>query len=265
MLMKLKNALVVYTHPAIAESKKTLDIAKNILKKYSVHFNLADRDKLKRSQFAGRNLIIAVGGDGTFLRAAQFVENEVMFGVNADTKNKEGFFAEGNKKNFEEKLRKIIKGRFEIIQFPRLEARIDGKKIGTLALNEFYIGPKKGYHGAKYTIQVDGKKERHKSSGILVTTPAGSYAWAKSAYRKIMPLDSKNFQFVVREPYEGKVFRKYKIKHGILRKNDRIKIISEMLDGVIVADSAGKEYGFRNCSIAAITISKKSLNLLKTK
>ena len=263
--MKLKNILVVYTHPAIGESKVSLNSVKKILKKHKIHFNLADRDKLKRSQFAGRDLIIAVGGDGTFLRAAQFVDDEIMFGVNADVRNKEGFFTEGNKKNFEEKLKKIIKGRFKIIRFPRLEACIDGNKILTLALNEFYIGPKKGYHGAKYTIQIGGKKERHKSSGILVTTPAGSYAWAKSAYRRIMPLDSKNFQFVVREPYEGKVFRKYKIKHGILRKNDRIKIISEMLDGVIVADSVGKEYGFRNYSIATITLSKKSLNLLKTK
>src|SRR3989344_1537756 len=263
--MKLNNALIVYTHPATGESKNTLDKVKNILKKNGIRFNLADRDKLRRQQFETRDLIIAVGGDGTFLRAAQFVKNEIIFGVNADVLNKEGFFTEASRTSFEEKLGKIINDKSEIKRLPRLEAFINGKKIGTLALNEFYIGPKKGYHGAKYTVQIGSKKERHKSSGILVTTPAGSYAWAKAAYRSIMPLDSKNFQFVVREPYEGKVFRRYKIKHGILRKNDRIRIISEMLDGVIVADSVGKEYGFRNYSIATITLSKKSLNLLKTK
>lgn len=262
--MKLTNALIVYTHPAAGESKKTLSYVKKILKKYKIRFNLADRDKLKRSQFEGRDLIIAVGGDGTFLRAAQFVENEAMFGVNADVKNKEGFFTEADKSNFEEKLRKILNGRTEIKKLPRLEAYINNKKIETLALNEFYIGPKKGYHGAKYIIEINGRKERHKSSGILVTTPAGSYAWAKAAYRNIMPLDSKNFQFVVREPYEGKVFRNYRIKHGILRKSEKIKIVSEMLDGVIVADSVGKEYPFRNGSKAAIKLSKKTLKLLRT-
>ena len=262
--MKLNNALIVYTHPATGESKNTLDKVKNILKKNGIRFNLADRDKLRRQQFEKRSLIIAVGGDGTFLRAAQFVKNELIFGVNADVLNKEGFFTEANKKSFEEKLGKIINGKTEIKMLPRLEAFINGKKIGTLALNEFYIGPKKGYHGAKYVLQIGRKKERHKSSGILVTTPAGSYAWAKAAYRNIMPMDSKNFQFVVREPYEGKVFRRYKIKHGILEKNEKIMVLSEMLDGVIVADSVGKEYSFRNGSKATIKLSGKTLNLLRT-
>ena len=263
--MKLRNVLVVYTHPAIGESKKTLIHVKKILKKNNVQFNLADRDKLRRQQFEKRDLIIAVGGDGTFLRAAQFVENEIIFGVNADVLNKEGFFTEASRTSFEEKLGKIINDKSEIKRLPRLEAFINGKKIGTLALNEFYIGPKKGYHGAKYTVQVGSKKERHKSSGILVTTPAGSYAWAKAAYRNIMPLDSKNFQFVVREPYEGKVFRGYKIKHGILKKNEKIIILSEMLDGVIVADSVGMEYPFKNGSKAMIKLSGKTLRLLMTK
>lgn len=263
--MKLNDVLIVYTHPAIGESKKTLNSVKKTLKKYKINFNLADRDKLKRSQFEKRGLIIAVGGDGTFLRAAQFVDREIIFGVNSDIKNKEGFFTEADKRNFEEKLGKILNHRVEIKKLPRLEAYINGKKIGALALNEFYIGPRKGYHGAKYIIQINGKKERHKSSGILVTTPAGSYAWAKAAYRNIMPLDSKNFQFVAREPYEGKVFRNYRLKHGILKKGGKIKIISKMLDGVIVADSVGKEYSFRNDSKATVKLSRKGLNLLRTK
>ena len=186
--MKLRNVLVVYTHPAVNESKVTLASVKRTLKKNKIHFNLADRDKLKRRQFENRDLIIAVGGDGTFLRAAQFVENEAMFGVNSDVKNKEGFFTEADRENFGDKLKKIIRDKAEITKLPRLEACINGRKIETLALNEFYVGPKKGYHGAKYIIQIRDKKERHKSSGILVTTPAGSYAWAKAAYRKIMPL-----------------------------------------------------------------------------
>ena len=141
--MKLNAVLVVYTHPAIGESKKTLNHIKNVLRRHRILFNLADRDKLKRGQFEKRDLIIAIGGDGTFLRAAQFIENELIFGVNADTRNKEGFFTEANKNNFEKKLKKILKGRIEIRKLPRLEAYIGGKRLETLALNEFYIGPKK--------------------------------------------------------------------------------------------------------------------------
>ena len=263
--MKLNNILVVYTHPAAGESKKTLNHVKKILKKYKIHFNLADRDKLKREQFTGRNLIIPVGGDGTFLRAAQFVKSEPVFGVNADVKNKEGFFMKVGKDDFEGKLRKILENKIKIGRLPRLEAYINSKKIDAPALNEFYIGPKKAYHAAKYIIEFDGARERHKSSGILVTTPAGSNAWASSCFDRRLPPNSKNFQFVVREPYEGKVFKNYRLKQGILKSSQKIRVHSEMLDGVIVADSVGKEFAFRNGSKAVFRMSDNDLNLVLVK
>ena len=179
--MKLEKALVVYTHPAYGIYKSTLDTVKKILRKYKINYNLADRDKLKREQFLKRDLIIAVGGDGTFLRAAQFVDNELMLGVNADIKSKEGFFMSSGKSDFESILKKILRNEINIKKFPRLEACINSKKIATLALNEFFIGPKKAYHAAKYIIKLGSKKERQKSSGILVSTPAGSYAWEMRA------------------------------------------------------------------------------------
>jgi len=260
--MKLEKVLVVYTHPAYGIYKSTLDEVKKTLKKYGISYNLADRDKLKHEQFLNRDLIIAVGGDGTFLRAAQFVGRQAILGVNADSGSKEGFFMSADKKNFEELLKKIMHNKIIIKQFPRLEAFINNKKAGALALNEFFIGPKKSYHAAKYIIEFNGKKERQKSSGVLVTTPAGSYAWAKSCGISVMALDSKNFQFVVREPYEGRVFRNYKLKNKILNAKQKIKIISEMLDGIVLADSVGKEYSFKNGSKAVVKLSKSWLNVI---
>lgn len=263
--MKLRNVLVVYTRPTTKEYKISLNAVKKTLKKYRIKHNLANRDKLNEVQFHSHDFVLAVGGDGTFLRAAQFIKGQMIFGVNADVKNKEGFFMQSNRKDFEGKFKRILNDKFAVKRLPRLEARINSKKIGSYALNEFYIGAKKGYHAAKYVIELDGARERHKSSGILVTTPAGSYAWAKAAYRKIMPLESKNFQFVVREPYEGNVFKNYRIRHGILGKNEKIKIISEMLDGVIVADSVGKEFAFKNGSKAIVRLSNNYLNVVWVK
>ena len=258
--MKLNNVLIVYTHPAYGEYKSTLDAVKKALRKYAIRYKLADRDKLKKEQFLGKELIIPVGGDGTFLRAAQFIGNELVFGVNADTKNKEGFYMHSDKRDFEHKLKKILDSDFKIKKLPRLSASINNKKIGTLALNEFFVGPKKSYHAAKYTVQINGDKERQKSSGILVTTPAGSYAWAKACSDKTLPLNSGNCQFVVREPYQGKVFKNYRLKYRVLNKNQKITITSEMLDGILIADSVGKEYSLKNGSKAAVKLSGNALN-----
>ncbi len=260
--MKFKNILIVYTTPRTKKQKSTLEIVKKTLKKYKTNFKLANRDRLNKKQFKNKNLIIAVGGDGTFLRAAQFVDKQLIFGVNADPKDKEGFFMKADKNDFKKKLKKIIKGKANIKKLQRLEAYINNKKIETLALNEFFIGARKSYHAAKYTIQINGKKERQKSSGVLVTTPTGSYAWAKSCCNKTLPLTSKNYQFVIREPYEGKVFKNYKLKYGVLNKNKKISIVSEMLDGILIADSVGKEQSLKGGSKAIIKLSNKYLDAI---
>ena len=260
--MKLTSVLVVYTIPRTSEQASTFGLVKKILKKQKIKFIRANRDKLNKNQFKKIDLVIAVGGDGTFLRAAQFIGKQVLFGVNSDVKNKEGFFMKADKKNFEKKLKIILKGKSRIITLPRLEAYIDGKKVDTLALNEFYIGPKKSYHAAKYVIGTGNKKERHKSSGILITTPTGSYAWAKSCCNKTLPLNSEYYQYIVREPYEGKVFKDYKLKCGVLKRNQSVKVISEMLDGILIADSVGKEYNFKNGSKTTIRLSNKNINVV---
>lgn len=260
--MEIRAILVVYTIPRTKEQKSSLEIVKKILKKYCINFSLANRDKLKKSLFKNKNLIIAVGGDGTFLRAAHFVGKQLLFGVNADVKSKEGFFMKSNKNDFEKKLEKIIRNKAKIKKLPRLEAYINNKKIETLALNEFFIGARKSYHAAKYVLQINGKKERQKSSGILVTTPTGSYAWARSCCNKTLPLNSKNFAFVVREPYEGKVFKNYRLKCGILNKSQKVSIVSEMLDGILIADSVSKEHIFKNGSKATIKLSDGHINAI---
>lgn len=263
--MELKNVLVVYTSPTTNEYRRTLQLVKKILKKRKIKYHLANRDLLNEIKFHNRDFVLAVGGDGTFLRAAQFIKRQLIFGVNADVKSKEGFFMESNKNNFEEKLKKIINNKFKIKSLPRLEAHINNRKIGSYAVNEFYIGPKKGYHASKYVIKLGKAMERHKSSGILVATPAGSYAWASACFNRKLPLNSNNFQFVVREPYEGKVFKNYRLKHGMLKKWQKLKVYSEMLDGVIVADSVGKEFAFSNGSSAVISMSSNHLKMVVVK
>ena len=260
--MKISNVLIVYTPPSTKELKSTLDSVENTLKKYKLSYKLLNRDRLNKSQFKNADLVIAVGGDGTFLRAAQLIGSQLLFGINADIKNKEGFFMKADKNRFKKKLDKIMKGKAKIKSLPRLEAFINGKKIGTFALNEFFIGARKSYHAAKYLIRVDGKKERQKSSGIIVSTPSGSYAWAKSCCKKALPLNSKKYQFVVREPYEGRVFKNYKLKYGILNKSQKIFIVSEMLDGILIADSVGKEYNFKNGGKATIKLSNNFVNVV---
>ncbi len=260
--MKITNALAVYTIPRSKEQKSNLELVKNSLMKHRINYKLANRDRLRKAYFQNKDLVIVVGGDGTFLRAAHFIGKQLLMGVNSDTRNKEGFFMKADKNNFEKKLKGIIKNKFVVKKLPRLEACINNKKIGVLALNEFFIGAQKAYHAAKYVARIGNKKERQKSSGILIATPSGSHAWAKSCCGRTMPLNSKKYQFVVREPYEGEVFKNYRLKYGVLDENQKFSVASEMLDGIIVADSVSREYSFKAGSKAIIKLSGSYLNAI---
>src|SRR3989338_4688240 len=122
--MQIHNAIVVYTIPRTKEQTLCLDAIVKILHKHKIKMLLADREKLKKTQFSGKDITIAVGGDGTFLRAAQFIEKIPILGVNAEPLDKEGFFMKSDKTDFEEKLLRIINDYFKIRYLSRLEARI---------------------------------------------------------------------------------------------------------------------------------------------
>ncbi len=261
--MKLKSVLVIYTKPVTEEDKLTFKAVKKTLSKLKIKSSFVQRRNIKEHCFKNKNLIITLGGDGTFLKASHFIrDKKLILGVNSDTKMKEGFFLSADRNNFENKVEKILNNRFNIRPLARLEASINNKKVPSLALNEFYIGSDKEYITSRYYIEIGKVIERHKSSGLLIATPAGSYAWISSCGGKKLRLTTKKFEYVVREPYKGKTNAKYKLKKGILNKDQIIKITSDMSKGFLIADSISKEFEFKKKDVIKVYVSDKSLNVV---
>lgn len=258
--MKIKEVLVVYVKHNIKKQIQTLDTIRKSLKKYNIKNKFVDRLKLKKNHFKNVDFIITVGGDGTFLKAAHFVLDKKLFlGVNSDPQSREGFFLNSTKKAFGSKFKKILNKKYKIRKIHRLEAFINNKKVKEFALNEFYIASEKPYLTARYYIKVRGKKEIQKSSGILISTAAGSNAWMKSAGGKILPLGSDKFQYLVREPYCGRVSAKCNLLNGILNKKEKIEIVFEIGNGILIADSLSREYKIKSGQKVIVKISRNPL------
>jgi|TARA_B100001964_G_scaffold185524_1_gene205803 NAD kinase len=259
--MKLSNILVVYTVPRSREELSALKAVKTALKENKINYRLAVREKLSKKLFPNKDLVIAVGGDGTFLIASQYISDKTLvFGVNSDPKCKEGFFMTAKKNDFKVKLRNIINNNYKIRKLHRIEAYIGNKKIPEPALNEFYVASEKPYHTARYYLTVRNKRERQKSSGILISTASGSYAWIKSAGGKKLPLQSDKFEYLIREPYYGRTAAKCALVNGILNKNEKLGIEFELGNGIIIADSIGKEYKFKSKQKVTIRLSNKPIH-----
>ena len=237
--MKPKNIAVVYLEPYEKQEKETFDLVINILNENKIKFDLIKRNELKENKLKNSDLVIVIGGDGTFLRASHFIENQLVLGVNCTPNFREGFFLKSNLTNFKENFKKLLTDDFKIIELNRISAVINGKET-TLALNEIFIGTEKSYKTFIYKIKVDGKQEMQKSSGVLIATAAGSNAWAKSAGGTALDIGSDSIQYLIREPYEGKL-TKPKLLKGIV---EDIEIQSLTDKAIVVIDSTSKEYNF---------------------
>jgi len=100
------KVLVIYM-PGFSE---VVAKVKRILSRHKIWFVAIDRRNKKKSHFKDIDLLMTIGGDGTFLRASQFISNKTeILGLNPDPKNKEGFFTRTTVDDFEKKLVKIIK------------------------------------------------------------------------------------------------------------------------------------------------------------
>lgn len=259
----MENATVVYMNLDIKEHRKTLEVVRSALDKANINCVGCQREDANISHFNKADLVIVVGGDGTFLRAAQYVDKQLMLGVNSYPEEKEGFFTRATRKDFKEKLDRVLNGRFKLLKLVRAGCRINGSALPP-ALNEYYFGYPKAYHVARYRIKFKGIQERHKSSGIIVGTPAGSHAWIGSAGGKKMKLDARDLQWVVREPYGRRVTKHDKLTRGFVKEKEKLKIISEMRGtGVVVADSIEKEYVVMKNDEVEFFVSDKDINFVE--
>jgi len=253
--MKIKRIFLVYMKP---EGRFTKQVC-NYLSSTGRHCTISLRDKLS-GKIKNADLVITIGGDGTFLKTAHHVYDIPILGINAEPGMKEGFFTCCHKYNYKKKLKAVLEGKYKILDLLRLEGRLNNKKL-PIALNEYFIGCKKPYHMSEYYLKIRNKRELQRTSGLLIGTPAGSYAWIKSAHGKNMSLASRNYQFVAREPYHGNLV-KQRILKGILRHNEKVQVVSKMPRGMVVVDSLPKEYKFSYGDKLIVGASKHMLKLV---
>jgi NAD+ kinase len=118
------------------------------------------------------DLCIALGGDGTILRALRhFAGHEVpVFGVNYGTV---GFLAAAESIDLKPALERGFAGDFEIIELPGLEASIGDERLS--ALNDVTFVRRPHHRVADLSYRLGGKEVGHvRCDGLVAATPVGS-------------------------------------------------------------------------------------------
>jgi hypothetical protein len=132
---------------------------------------------------------------------------------------------------------------------------------------------------ARYSITFGDKTENHSSSGIIVSTKAGSTGWLSSVFnmsfgisrfiaknnvkKSKVELNNDQLMFAVREPFLSKKTQT-DLTAGILTRDKKLRIESYMpSNGLIFSDGIESDFlKFNSGAIAHIGIAKEQANLV---
>ena len=215
----------------------TMASVKETLKEKGLEVVEALRQDIGRDGFAdGRfGLVVVVGGDGTLLDASHWTKRVPVLGVNSDPGRSVAHYSGCEVEGFPRVLDEYGRGRLKPVSLPRLSLSLNGKTLKWPVLNDVLVAAKGPAATSRYVLRVGGKEEEQMSSGIWISTAAGSTAASMSAGGRPLPPTRKVFQYVVREPFEGKLGPRRLLK-GVLPKGKSLEIDSYMREGMLYID-----------------------------
>lgn len=243
--------------------KKFLEELKQLVPKK----NFLLRDKVSRYNLKKAKLVIAFGGDNHFLYLSQFITNQLLVGINSDPTRSEGALSSFTALEIPQFLKKIQQGDYQVEYWQRLRVRLNNRRLDTLATGDIFFGESERKMMSRYVLEFKGQREEQKSSGLIVSTGAGSTCWRDSAIRYLysegdsFPRTAKVAKFLTTEPYHGKL-NGYSLLEGEIKEGEELVIHSlSNGKGRIIFDSL-VEYPFYRGAKATISLSKQSLKVI---
>jgi NAD+ kinase len=144
----------------------------------------ADDEATLASGLAGTDLVVILGGDGTFLRVARVIGDAQVpaLGVNV---GRIGFLAKVEPDGLEAALDGVAAGRYALADRMRLEAALygaDGRRLIEACLNEVVLARAAAVRVIEVEVEVGGSHlATYLADGVVVATPTGSTAYSYSA------------------------------------------------------------------------------------
>ena len=237
---------------------------------------VVERQYLPSFIFSDKNLIVVIGQDGLVANTAKYSKGCPIIAVNPDKERYDGVLLPFNIYDFIEGVEHTItnKSKTKTVRFA--EAKLnDGQRL--LAFNDLFIGAS-SHVSARYKISFNNTIEEHSSSGIIVSTEAGSTGWLSSIFNmaygitkifenhlepKRPQLNNNQLIFAVREPFQS-IRTQTGITAGIINNKKNLTIESLMpTNGVIFSDGIEKDFlKFNSGAIANIGIAPETANLV---
>lgn len=226
--------------------------------------------------FSEKNLIVVIGQDGLVANTAKYSKDRPIVAVNPDKGRYDGVLLPFDTSNFVLGVENVLSDKYESKTMRFAEARLnDGQRL--LAFNDLFIGAST-HISARYKISFNQNTEEQSSSGLIVSTPAGSTGWLSSIFnmaygvtsifeKNLTPkrpkLNDNELLFAVREPFQS-IRTQTGITAGLIRAQNKLVVESLMpSNGVIFSDGIEKDFlKFNSGTIATIGLADEKAKLV---
>jgi len=184
---------------------------------------------------SGHDLVVSVGGDGTVLAASHQTFDVPLVGINSDPERSVGYFCATAAAGVLDVLTAFETGQLPAFELHRLRIQVDGETVGVPVLNEVLVVNENPAATSRYALIAGTRVEHHRSSGIWISTPAGSTAGIRSAGGAVLPLEVPLLQYLVREPVVSLMIH-YELQRGVRELTEGITVVSEIRGGYAYID-----------------------------
>src|SRR4029450_11532437 len=221
-------------------------------------------DCLYRGEFtsvAGYDLVLSVGGDGTFLEVARYAGDLPILGVNSDPERSTAFFCAANRSTIRPYLEALMAGKVGEVLLARMQVTINDRLLPSYALNDLLVAHANPAAMTSYTLDIGSVSEPQRSSGLWIATAAGSTAAIRAAGGRILPLRSRKLQYLVREPYHGNRCR-YRLRKGIIGTETPLAVPSRTRRGRLSLDGPHLRFSLGLGDVLTVTTAATPLRVL---
>jgi NAD kinase len=247
----------------------------------SVRQQIVERNFLPNFLFGPHDLVVTLGQDGLVVNAAKYLQAQPIVAFNPDPSRFDGVLIPFTMNSAKASIAAALYDKFPMKQITMARARLDdGQTLD--AVNDLFVGIQ-GHASARYQLGFRKKTEEQSSSGIIISTGAGSTGWFRSivtgAYgvaggfveqNKLVDFKNKyrfdmeanELRFSVREPFISNT-SKAEMIYGRIQGRDTLEIISRMPQrGIIFSDGMETDFiKFESGMRAKITVAQRKVHL----
>lgn len=246
---------------------------------FGIPVQTIDRRYLPNYDFGMCEAVVVVGQDGLVANTAKYVGEVPIVGVNPDPQRFDGVLLPYGLSQARRAVELVLRGAARVKSVTLAQATLhDGQTL--LAFNDLFIGAQT-HESARYELEVDGRRESQSSSGILVSTGAGSSGWMSSVGNMArgvlsamgvptppadwlrLPWDARALVWAVREPFLSRTSG-VDLVAGKLGEGRELIVESRMpVRGVIFSDGVESDrLEFNGGAIARIGIAPQRATLV---